>query len=98
VKKATENHLPICLSCFNQSEEDNAEEQWQRKIKISNRFHSRFANSYLLSQLGFNHSNLNQKVSIKSIIFLKNGNNFQNKPCTLPEIGKVILNNSCSPD
>jgi len=29
---------------------------------------------------------------------LKNSNTFQNKPCTLPGIGKVILNNSCSPD
>ncbi|CAI6343597.1 unnamed protein product [Macrosiphum euphorbiae] len=87
----------ICLLCFNQSEENNAEEQWQKK-NISNRPPIRSANSYLTSQPGFDHLDLSQNGSIKAIIFLKNGNTFQNKPCTLPGIGKVILNNSCSPD
>jgi len=88
----------ICLSCFNQTQENNAEEQWQRKRKISNRSHRRPANSYLVSQPGFDHLDLNEKGSIKSITFLKNGNTFQNKAFSLPEIGKVVLNNSCSPD
>jgi len=89
----------ICLSCFNELQEKDAEEQWQKKRKTPNQSHSRAANSYLVSQPGFDHLDLNQKGSIKSIIFLKNGNTFQNRPpCILPEIGKVILNNSCSPD
>jgi len=69
----------ICLSCFNQSQENNAEEQWKRKRKVSNRSHRRPANSYLVSQPGFDHLDLNEKGSIKSIKFLKMGIHFKIK-------------------
>lgn len=68
----------ICLSCAEQAKENDVENHWQRKYKTSN--HYRSANSYLVSQPGFEHLNLNKKGTEKPIIFLKNGNSFHNKP------------------
>lgn len=88
----------VCLSCAEKDFENVAEENWQRRGKSSSLFNCRSMKSYLVSQPGFDKLNLNQKGCEKSIIFLKNGNVLQNKPYSLPNIGKVLLSNSCSPD
>lgn len=90
----------ICLSCAQTSKECEAVEHWQKKRKSSIPPQCRSTESYLVPQPGFDHLDLNEKVtkSSKVIVFLKNSNTFSNKPHNLPNIGKVILTNTCSPD
>lgn len=88
----------ICLTCIECNTETNAEEKWQKKGKSTTFKNSRSKKSYLNPQAGFENLDLNKKGSEKQIVFLKNGNTFNNKPRTIKNIGKVILRNTCSVD
>jgi hypothetical protein len=88
----------ISLTCVECNTETNAEEQWQKKGKSTTFKNSRSKKSYLNPQAGFVKLDLNKKGSEKQIVFLKNGNTFNNKPQTIKNIGKVILRNTCSVD
>lgn len=54
--------------------------------------------SYLVKQPGFESVDLNLKWSITPIMLLKNGNVLMHKPISIPNVGKIILNNTCSID
>lgn len=56
----------VCLSCAEKDNENMAEEHWQRKGKSSSLSKSRSVKSYLVSQLGFDKLNLNQKGNGKN--------------------------------
>lgn len=56
------------------------------------------ARSYLVSQPGFDLVDLNRLRPSTSIHLLKNGNCLLNKPISVPEAGKFILNNTCTLD
>jgi len=58
--------------------ETNAEKQWQKKGMSTTFKNSLSTKSYLNPQAGFEHLNVNKKVSEKQIVFLKNGNKFNN--------------------
>ncbi|KAE9524954.1 hypothetical protein AGLY_015004, partial [Aphis glycines] len=75
------------------------EGQWQKRGKSTSLSLCRSAESYLVSQPGFDKLNLNQKGCEKSIgILFKNGIVLQSKLYNLPKIGKNLLSNNCSPD
>lgn len=86
------------MACVECNTETNAEEQWQKKEKSTTLKNSRSKKSYLNPQAGFEHLNLNKRGSEKQIVFLKNGNTFNNKPQAIKNLGKVILRNTCSVD
>jgi len=58
----------------------------------------RSSKSYLNKQPRFNKIDLNQKGNITSVVLLKNGSCFQNKPIYMPGLGKILLNNTCAAD
>jgi len=93
----------LCLSCDKQSSilaESSATENWNRKGRPQeNKLKSAKASrSYLINQPGFELVDLNLKRSITPIILLKNGNALMHKPIIIPNVGKIILNNTCSVD
>jgi len=89
----------LCLSCVGTKDENNAIESWRKKSTVQKFKFTRSASSYLVSQPGFEHFNLNQKGSSMSICFLKNGNMFNNRPIKLSgSEEKYILSNTCAID
>lgn len=90
----------LCLECDADNTETNAVKNWKGKGKaqVPKSKSSRSASSYLSSQPRFDQIDLNKKGKVTPIALLKNGSSLKNKPVSVPEIGKVLLTNSCSPD
>jgi len=93
----------LCLSCDKKNSiqsEFSATENWNRKgrsqdNKLRSMKSSRF---YLVNQPGFELIDLNLKRLITPVMLLKNGNALMHKPLSVPNVGKIILNNTCSVD
>jgi len=64
------------LTCVECNIETNAVEQWQKKGKSTTFKNSLSNKSYLNPQAGYEHLDLSKKGSEKQIVFLKNGNTF----------------------
>lgn len=88
----------ICFDC-DKKKSMNAEnvacEGWNKKGQATKK--QRSAHSYINSQPGFELIDFNRKALIKPIFFLKNGNSMM-RPISVPNFGKMILNNTCSVD
>lgn len=93
----------ICLQCNDRNKsiylENNITENWKGQgIPKVSQPEKRSAKSYLNKQPEFEHINFNKKGIFKPIMHLKNGSSLNNKPILLPDIGKLVLSNTCSVD
>lgn len=93
----------LCLSCDKQNSiqaESIATENWNRKGRSQNNNlkSMKSSSSYLVKQPGFESVDLNLKRLITPVMLLKNGNVLMHKPISIPNVGKLILNNTCSVD
>lgn len=93
----------ICLQCNDRNKsiylENNITENWKGQgIPKVSQPEKRSAKSYLNKQPEFEHINFNKKGIFKPIMHLKNGSSLNNKPILLPDIGELVLSNTCSVD
>jgi len=101
--KQGNEEIRYCLKCSKNDEEINAAylseenksvEGWNRKPK-----RQRNLNSYLCPNPNLRHLQINNSKNIQTLPLLKNGSRAQElKSCTIKNIGKVILSNTCAFD
>ncbi|KAL5245470.1 hypothetical protein ACI65C_012880 [Semiaphis heraclei] len=101
--KQGQDEIRYCLKCSKDDDEINAAylseehksvEGWNRKPK-----RQRNLNSYLCPNPNLRHLQINNSKNIQSLPLLKNGSRAQElKSCTITNIGKVILSNTCAFD
>jgi len=93
--------LRICLTCSedvlhvsDELEENKSFETWNRTSKKQ-----RNSNSYLCPNPNLRHLQLKSSKHIQSLPILKNGSRAQElKSCTIKNVGKVIISNTCAFD